>query len=228
MAAQKPHPPCGGDGATQWVKRESRDVTSVTTPRARMMRGVDITPPHSSALRESGLDAAWLAQRIEENPILLGITTGMPVFERAIPDHGGDGLAVLLFDPTDGVRHIVDVQLGEADEDQVIRALDFWATERHRMPSDHRVAVVAEHIPGRVARAAALARTIAPIDTIELRTERMGSIVALHGEPIDTPSATDPRAEIAFALRLRDFLARLDEADPLRGRIVGPPPATLG
>lgn len=152
------------------------------------------TPPHRTALHDLGLDAAWLAARIEESPILLDLTDGMPKFERTVPRPGTGRFAVLLFDPSDGTRFIVEVQTGNADTDQLARALELWETERTRLPVNHRVVVAAEHIPVDVAHAAALAQATAPLGLLELHAERTGNIVTVHGEPVPLPGPDDPIA----------------------------------
>ncbi|MDQ0259583.1 hypothetical protein J2W20_001474 [Sinomonas atrocyanea] len=153
------------------------------------------TPQHrSSALHALGLDAAWLAARIEESPVLLDLTDGMPRFERAVPRSGPEQFAVILFDPADGTRLIVEVQAGDADTDQLARALDLWTTERNRLPVAHRVVLAAEHVPDDVARAAALASASAPVELLELLAERTGKIVTVHGEPLPLPGADGPVA----------------------------------
>ena len=193
-----------------------------------MIRGVDTSRSSSAPLRDAfHLDASWLAGRIAESPALLGVTTSAAIFERRVPRAGLDQFAVLLFDPADGLRHVVEIQLGAADEDQLIRALELWAVERTRPDVDHRVTIAAEHIPARVARAAALARALAPMDVVELQSEPTGNAVTVRGMAVETPASGDPDNELAFALRLRTFLGQLDPADPLRARLVGPPPGTL-
>ena len=152
---------------------------------------MDTTPPPGKRLREDfGLDASWLAARIEESPIILVLGTGLPAFERTIVHQRADQFAVILFHPADGIRHIVEVQLGAADEEQIARALQHWEEERARLPRvEHRVAIAAERIPDDVAQAAALVRKTVPLDVIELHSEKTGNIVAVHGEPAPLPAA---------------------------------------
>ncbi|AMM31420.1 hypothetical protein SA2016_0730 [Sinomonas atrocyanea] len=152
------------------------------------------TQPRRPTLKDLGLDAAWLAARIEESPILLDLTDGMPKFERTVPRTGPDQFAVLLFDPADGTRFIVEVQLGAADTDQLTRALALWEAERTRLPVAHRVVVAAEHIPADVAHAAALAQATAPVGLLELHAEKTGNIVIVHGEPVPLPGPDAPIA----------------------------------
>jgi hypothetical protein len=142
-------------------------------------------PPRSTLRDSFGLDAAWLAARIEESPIILGVGTGLPAFERTVLHERPDQFAAILFHPADGVRHIVEVQLGDADQDQIARALQHWEDERVRLPRvEHRVAIAAERIPDKVVRAAARVAETVPLDVIELQAEKTGNIVAVHGEPI--------------------------------------------
>lgn len=182
---------------------------------------MDTTPPQ--------LDAATLAQHIERTPALIGVGITAPVLERIIRHPEPDRFAVLLADPDDGARHVVEVQLGEADEDQVLRALSHWAVERQRLPDvEHHAAIVAQAIPPHVARAVALARRIAPIEALELEIERLEGSLAVHAGPVEPPAGADPEAELASALRLRRFLESLDPSDPLATRLMGPRPTTLG
>lgn len=152
------------------------------------------TPPHRRTLQDFGLGADWLAARIEESPILLDVTDGMPKFERTVPRPGAGGFAVLIFDPTDGARFIVEVQTGGADTDQLARALELWEAERTRLPVAHRVVVAAEHIPIEVVHAAALAQATAPVELVELHAEKTGKIITVHGEPVPLPGPDGPIA----------------------------------
>ncbi|GAB2734521.1 hypothetical protein [Sinomonas soli] len=151
------------------------------------------TTPPSQSLHDLGLDGAWLASRIEESPILLDVTDGMPKFERTVP-RSAEQFAFLLFDPADGTRFIIEAQTGPADTDQLARALELWETERTRLPVNHRVVVAAEHIPAEVAHAAALAQATVPVELLELHAERTGKIVTVHGEPVPLPGSDDPIA----------------------------------
>ncbi|WP_430297237.1 hypothetical protein [Sinomonas sp. B1-1] len=153
----------------------------MSTPRSRR-----------PTLHSLGLDAVRLASRIEESPVLLGLTDGMPRFERTIPRDGTDRFAAILFDPASGTRLLVEVQLGDADTDQLARALDLWAAEHTRLPVSHRLVLAAEHIAADVAHAAALARATAPVELLELRAEQTGSIVNAYGEPVPLPSGDGP------------------------------------
>jgi hypothetical protein len=155
---------------------------------------VSTTPPHQPTLHDLGLDAAWLSTRIEESPILLDLTKTMPRVERTFRREGSDRFAVILFDSVDATRLIVEVQLGDADTDQLARALDLWGTEHGRLPVAHRVVLAAEHIPAEIAHAAALAQATAPVELLQLRAERTGNIVAVHGRPVPLPRPDDPVA----------------------------------
>lgn len=78
------------------------------------------TPPRRpGSLAAFGVDAASLAERIRDSPILLGLTSGVPTFERVIDRQAAGQFAVILFDPGEGTRIVVEVQLGDADLDQL-------------------------------------------------------------------------------------------------------------
>ncbi|WP_138444621.1 hypothetical protein [Sinomonas susongensis] len=181
---------------------------------------MDTTPPR--------LDAATLALHIERNPELIGVGMAAPVVVRIVPHPEPDRFAVVLAEPDGGARHVVEVQLGEADEDQMLRALSHWAVERQALPDvEHHAAIVAETVPPQVARAVALARRIAPIEALELEVGQGHGDLALHAGPVEPPPSADPEAELASALRLRRFLESLDPSDPLAARVMGPRPTTL-
>jgi hypothetical protein len=133
----------------------------------------------------SGLAAAWLAARIEDNPVVLGLGEGMPAFEHTVQHERPDQFAVILFHPATGIRHIIEVQLGEADTAQVSRALRHWEDESARLPGiEHRVAIAAEQITPAVANAAAQAGRSYPLDAVELHVQRTGEVVTVRGEPV--------------------------------------------
>ncbi|MGT2463427.1 hypothetical protein [Sinomonas atrocyanea] len=112
--------------------------------------------PERSPLDDSfGLAGAWLAAHIEEDPAMLGLGDGMPAFERTVVHSRPDQFAVILFHPAEGIRHVVEVQLGSADADQMDRAVRHMEEERARLPLiPHRAAVAAERIPEDVLAAA--------------------------------------------------------------------------
>lgn len=135
------------------------------------------------------LDPAWLAARIEDNPVVLGLGDGMPAFEHTVLHERPDQFAVILFHPATGIRHIVEVQLGEADTAQVARALRHWEDESGQLPGiEHRVAIAAERITPAVAAAAQHARRSYPLDAVELHVQRAGEVVTVCGKPSQFPT----------------------------------------
>ena len=135
-----------------------------------------------------GLAPAWLLARIEDSPGVLGLGDGMPAFEHTILHERPDQFAVILFRPATGIRHIVEVQLGEADTAQVARALRHWEDESGQLPGiEHRVAIAAERITPAVAIAAQHARRNYPLDAVELHVQRTGEVVTVRGETVAIP-----------------------------------------
>lgn len=51
--------------------------------------------PRQPTLHSLGLDAVWLASRIEESPALLDLIDGVPRFERTLPTPGADRFAAI-------------------------------------------------------------------------------------------------------------------------------------
>lgn len=157
--------------------------------------------PERSPLDDSfGLAGAWLAARIEEDPAMLGLGDGMPAFERTVVHFRPDQFAVILFHPAEGVRHVVEVQLGSADADQLDRAVRHMEEERARLPLiPHRAAVAAERIPEDVLAAAKQAGLA--LDVVELRIEPSGELASVRGELVHVhrpePDTTDGAPEPA-------------------------------
>jgi hypothetical protein len=138
--------------------------------------------PEPSPLDDSlALAGAWLAARVEEDPARLGLGDGMPAFERTVVHARPDQFTVILFHPADGVRHVVEVQLGAADTAQVDRAVRHLEEESSLLPLiPHRAAVAAERIPDDVLAAAWQAG--APVDVVALQVEPPGEPATVHGE----------------------------------------------
>ena len=148
------------------------------------------TPEQSPLDDTFALAGAWLAARIEEDPSRLGLGDGTPAFERTVQHGRADQFAVILFHPADGVRHIIEVQLGTADTAQIDRALDHLEQERARLPLiPHRAAIAAERIPGAVLAAAELAGH--PLELVELRVEPSGELATVHGHLVRSRPIAD-------------------------------------
>lgn len=152
---------------------------------------MDTGTPEQSPLDDSfALAGAWLAARIEEDPARLGLGDGTPAFERTVVHSRPDQFAVILFHPADGARHIVEVQLGAADTDQVDRAVRHLEEEQARLPLiPHRAAVAAERIPDDVLAYARHAAHV--LDVIELRVEPSGELATVHGHLVRSSPGTD-------------------------------------
>ncbi|MGY3568099.1 hypothetical protein ACVWWH_003843 [Sinomonas sp. RB5] len=166
-------------------------------PRSAHDARMNSRSPELSPLDDpAALSGAWLAARVEEDPAWLGLGDGMPAFERTVVHARPDQFAVILFHPADGVRHIVEVQLGAADIDQVDRAVRHLEEESSLLPLiPHRAAVAAERIPDDVLAAAWQARV--PVDVVALQVEPSGELATVHGEarpsPVpDGPAVTGP------------------------------------
>jgi hypothetical protein len=148
------------------------------------------TPEQSPLDNSFALAGAWLAARIEDDPSLLGLGDGVPAFERTVVHERPDQFAVVLFHQADGVRHVVEVQLGAADTTQIARAVAHLEEERARLPLiPHRAAVAAERIPDSVLAAAAHAGQ--PVDVIALRVEPSGELATIHGHLLHTSTEPD-------------------------------------
>lgn len=174
-----------------------------------------------------GLDAAWLARRIHEDPGLLGVSDTALDLEDAFPSVRPHSITAILRSDDAGVRHVVEVRLSDGDVEQVIRALELWFVEQRRRPDlEHQPSVVAEHIPPVVARAVLMAQAIAPLGAFELHALQVGDALALHTEPVEAPAAADPEADRELATLLADAMERIDPRgaayrDGLRLQLIG-------
>lgn len=170
------------------------------------------TPSTLLRLRQDlGADADWLAARIEEDPGMLGLARTPLSFERAVPGERPGQFAAILLDPAAGVRHVVEVQLGDADLDQVLRAVGRWAQEHRRVPDiGHRAALVAERVPPAVARAMLFAHAVAPIRAAELHPLRVGNTVILHARPVPLPGRHRNEADQYVIAALMEIVKGFD------------------
>ncbi|AMM31696.1 hypothetical protein SA2016_1011 [Sinomonas atrocyanea] len=189
---------------------------------------MDYTPSDRVYLEDDlGLDTAWLAARIVEDPALLALGETELAVEHIAPSDRPGSLTVHLADPTAGIWHVAEVKLSDADTDQVLHVLTLWLgshtdpTGAERQPS-----VVAEHIPPAVARAVLMAQEVAPLGAYELHALQVGDQVVLHTEPVHPPEVTDAAADHELATRLAEAVARLqghspEQAADLRLRMIG-------
>lgn len=114
------------------------------------------------------LSERWIQGLLSEDPSLLGLgEIDVKDLERRQP-HAGR-LDMLLTDGETNTRYEVELQLGPTDESHIIRAIEYWDSERKRFPQyDHVAVLVAEDITSRFFNVIGLFNGFIPIIAIQM------------------------------------------------------------
>src|ERR1035438_8476308 len=142
----------------------------------------------------------WVRDRLAEDPSLLGLgPLILRDVERTQPRTGR--LDLLFSDPLNHKRYEVELMLGGMDESHVIRAIEYWDSERRRTPQyDHCAVLVAEHISARFMNVLQLFSPFIPIIAVQMIALRVNEYLTLqfyrvHGERrVERPDRHDDRA----------------------------------
>jgi hypothetical protein len=123
--------------------------------------------------------AEWVRDRIAEDPAALGLGDVI-VKSREHRRPRADRVQLLLHDAEALRRYAVELQLGRADDAQMIRAVESWDAERARRPGyEYCAVVVAEEISPRYRRVARLLSRSAPLVVVLMRGFAVGEHVTL-------------------------------------------------
>ncbi len=170
----------------------------------------------------------WLEQNITNNPRILGLGD-VVVKDRQRRQSGGGRLDLLLQDRESKYRYEVEIQLGKTDESHIVRAIEYWDTERKRYPQyEHCAVIVAEDITSRFLNVIGLFNGAIPLVALQMTALRIGDqftvsfakvldAIALGSED-DEKEATDRNywvniasAEtVSLADRMLEILQRTD------------------
>jgi hypothetical protein len=113
-------------------------------------------------------DEKWLADRIKEDPQILGLGDVEVRDAERIQPRGGR-LDLLLSDSDTDRRYEVEIMLGTVDESHIIRTTEYWDVERKRYPQyDHCAVLVAEEITSRFLNVISLFNSSIPLIAIQL------------------------------------------------------------
>ncbi|MBS3821944.1 MAG: hypothetical protein KGY81_09315 [Phycisphaerae bacterium] len=125
------------------------------------------------------LSEKWVADRIAEDPGLLGLGDVVLKDRERIQPHAGR-LDLLLQDTDSSQRYEVELQLGATDETHIIRTIEYWDIERKRYPQyDHCAVIVAEDITARFLNVIGLFNGMIPLIAIQLSALRFGNTMTL-------------------------------------------------
>lgn len=111
----------------------------------------------------------WLADRLMQDPSQLGLGD-LTLVDHQRAQQTGASLGLLLTDGNEAraTRYALDVQLGAADPDQLVRAIERWSHERQQHPNHEHVAViVAEHVSSRLLEVMRLMSDSIPLTVLQ-------------------------------------------------------------
>ena len=126
-----------------------------------------------------GLDERWLHERIEEDPLILGLGD-LHVMEHERKQATGGRIDFLMREPETDMMYEIEIMLGRLDESYIIRTIEYWDVERRRWPSrDHSAVIVAEDITNRFFNVISLFNRSIPIIAIQLNALRVEDKIVL-------------------------------------------------
>lgn len=115
---------------------------------------------------------------IFENPDVLGLGDLTPIQREKMQPSGGR-LDLLLADD-DNTRYEVEIQLGATDPSHIIRAIEYWDTEKKRYPQyDHCAVIIAEEITGRFMNVISLFNGAIPLIALQMSAYKQGEDTSL-------------------------------------------------
>jgi hypothetical protein len=122
----------------------------------------------------------WVRDRLAEDPSVLGLgPLILREVERTQPRAGR--LDLLFSDPLDHRRYEVELMLGPMDESHVIRAIEYWDSERKRAPRhEHYAVLVAEQVGPRFLNILELFSPVIPIIAVQMIALRVNEYLALQ------------------------------------------------
>ena len=143
-------------------------------------------------IRDAGFDEYWLRDQIYDNPNCLGLGDLESVSKERIQSSGGR-LDILLKNPEDDSMYEVVVMLGETDESNIIRTVDYWDNEKRRWPQrQHYAVLVAEGITRRFFNVIQLLSHSIPVIAVQVNMIESGGHRALHfSKVLDTYEELD-------------------------------------
>lgn len=106
---------------------------------------------------------------------------------------------LLLEDPDNEVRYVVELQLGATDESHIIRTIEYWDLERRRFPNyDHVAVIVAEDVTSRFFNVVNLFNNFIPLIAIQIQGCKVnGAFTIVATRVLDlSPSGPDEDGSI--------------------------------
>lgn len=136
-------------------------------------------PLHSVALQSLNANEKWLQEAIITNPDILGLGDDVEVrdIERKQPSRGRIDLVL----ESGNKRFELEMQLGTANADHIIRTIEYWDIERRRYPKfEHTAVIAAEEITGRFFNVINIFSHYIPIVAIKVSAFKLEEGISLH------------------------------------------------
>jgi hypothetical protein len=131
------------------------------------------------SLKDQNLSEKWVQERIEDEPVMLGLGELVLKDKERTQPHAGR-LDLLLQDPDTLKRYEVEIQLGATDESHIIRTIEYWDIERKRYPQyEHAAVIVAEDITSRFLNVIQLFNGVIPLIALKMTAYKVGDKFAL-------------------------------------------------
>src|SRR5262245_59888894 len=128
------------------------------------------------SIREAGYNEYWLQEQIYANPGSLGLGDLEPIDKERRQSSGGR-LDLLMKDPEDDTMYEIEVMLGPTDETHIVRTLEYYDTEKRRLPlRQYYPLLVAEQINRRFFNVIHLLSDTVPIIAIQASLVEVGGV----------------------------------------------------
>ena len=125
------------------------------------------------------LNEKWVQEIIAKDPSIIGLGDLILKDKERIQPRAGR-LDILLQDGNASKRFEVEIQLGETDENHIIRTIEYWDIERKRFPQYEHVAVlIAEDITSRFLNVISLFNGFIPLIAIQMNAVKIGDNMSL-------------------------------------------------
>ena len=138
-----------------------------------------LKPERISLKLHAQLDEAWVAERIADDPAILGLGK-LFLHEHVRPRPCTGRFDLILQGPELLRQYEVGVQLGAIDEVHVVRTIERWGARSKRHPHYHHCAViVAEEVTPRFSNIVSLFNQTIPLIVIQMQALRFDERVTL-------------------------------------------------
>lgn len=142
-----------------------------------------------------GFNEKWVQEQIQADPTIVGLgEVELRASERRQARAGR--LDMLLHDPSELRRYVVELQLGATDESHIIRTLEYWDIEKNKYSNYEHVAVlIAEDVTTRFLNVISLFNSTVPLIAIQMAAFEIGDAMTLTFTRVLDAVRRDPDEE---------------------------------